>query len=131
MKGKQKVHGERKKQEKLVDTYLTIRVFDCKLEHTKVTVFVSMPPLKSPNPHSNFSPVGRRAGTFAVLSIVGEAEARGAGAVVGAGRVLTRVLAQPPRVIPALVDVCQHDKQTHDQLRGTSKAGAGGCFLKF
>lgn len=124
VEGKQKVYGERKKEEKLVNTHLTIPVFDCKLEHTKVTAFIS-------NSHSNFFLVERRAGTFAVLAIVGEAESRGAGAVVGAGRVLTCVLAQSPRVIPAFIDVCQHNKQTHSQLRGTSKAGAGGCFLKF
>lgn len=71
-----------------------------------------------------------QAGTFAVLAIVGEVEARGAGAVVGARGVLTRVLAQPPGVVPALVDICQHNKQRHHQLRDTGKRGAGGGFLK-
>lgn len=69
-------------------------------------------------------------GTFAVLAVVGEAEAGGAGAVVGAGGVLTRVLAQAPGVVPALVDVCQHNKQMHNQLRDMSKQGAGRYFLK-
>lgn len=130
MEGKQKVHGERKKEERLVDTHLTIPAFDCRLEHTKVAVFVSTLFLKPPNCHSDFLPVGREAGTFTVLSIVGEAESRGAGAVVGAGRVLAGVLAQPPRVIPALVDVCGNSEKTNHQLRGTGKTRAGGCFWK-
>lgn len=72
----------------------------------------------------------KQPGTFAVLAIVGEAEAGGAGAVVGARGVLTRVLAQAPGVVPALVYVCQHNKQTHNQLRDTSKRAAGGYFVK-
>lgn len=42
---------------------------------------------------------------FAVLAVVGESEAGGAGAVVGTRGVLTGVLAQAPRVVPALVYV--------------------------
>lgn len=60
------------------------------------------------------------AGTFAVLAIVGESEAGGAGAVVGTRGVLTGVLAQAPRVVPALVYVCQHNKQTYNQPRDRS-----------
>lgn len=108
----------------------TIPAFDCKSEHTKAAAFISTPSLMPPNCPSDFLPVGREAGTFTVLSIVGEAEARGAGAVVGAGRVLAGVLAQPPRVIPALVDVCRHSEKRHNQLRGTGKTRAGGWFWK-
>lgn len=65
-------------------------------------------PLKSLNSHCNFFFMEKRSGTFTMLPIVREAETRRASAVVGARGVLTCVLTQAARVIPALIDICKY-----------------------
>lgn len=91
--------------------------------------FISTPSLKPLNSHCSFFCIEKESGTFTVLPIIGQAETSRTSAVVGPRGVLTRVLTQASRVIPALIYVCQHNKQIHNELRIKSiKPDEGRCL---
>lgn len=69
----------------------------------------------------------RVASTFTMLAVCRQKEASRAGAAVGAGSVLARVLAQAARRHPAFVHICRGENEQQAQSGRSAGAGSEGA----